>query len=99
MKTSLKTYVTAALLATASLAYAQTQDPATTPRDSTTTPAATSPSSTPAATAPSSTPAATAPSTGGDVSRDERTQDATATESGDDMSDEDTSLEPRSDRN
>jgi hypothetical protein len=84
---SSKLYVIAAVLATASVAYAQTQeDPATTPRDTTTAPAATTPSTTPA------TPAATSPSTSGDTSAAERMQDG-------DMADDGTSLAPRSDRN
>ena len=99
MKTTLKAYVTAAVLATASLAYAQTQD--TTPA---TTPAATTPSTTPAATTPATTPAATTPSTTPAATPSTATQDGSAatgtTESGDDnMADDDTSLAPRSDRN
>ena len=95
MKTSLKLSVAAAVLATASLAYAQ--DPATTPRDTTAAPAETTPSSTPAATTPSSTPAETTPSSTPAATTPSTTP---TTDDGDDtMADDGTSLAPRSDRN
>jgi hypothetical protein len=108
VKTSLKIYV-AAILATASLAYAQAQDTATTPAATTpsTTPAATTPSTTPATTTPSTTPAATTPSTNGNASSRGQMQDGApasgvsgTTENGDDnMAEDGTSLAPRGDRN
>ena len=95
MKTSLKIYVTAAVLASGGLAYAQTPDTATTP--SSTSAAATTPSSTPDAT-PSSTPTAAAPATSGET-QDEAAATRTTEDGDDNMADDDTSLAPRSDRN
>jgi len=99
VKTSLKLYVTAVVLATTSLAYAQTQDTTTTPAATTpsTTPAETTPSSTPAETTPSSPPAATTPSTT-PAGTTPSTTDTTEDGDDDNMAD-DTSLAPRSDRN
>jgi hypothetical protein len=93
MKTLSKLSLAAAVLATAGLAYAQVQNPPTTPGD-TTAPGATTPA-----------PGATTPSTSDDAATRDRMDTTTTDETrrttdvAGDMADDGTALAPRADRN